>query len=433
MTGRCPLLKERSFLHYKNVRWGNVMSIVKKAVLILLVFSFVISVSACSQKVLKKTSDEQESTLNTAQNSYRTETTDASAETESNQADKIKDTVTIDFLFAGDNLVHDTLYNQASRNAEGNGYDFSSTYERIAPIIKNADFAVLNQETIVTDDFGPSSYPTFASPEAVGDHMVKIGFDAMSISNNHVLDYGIDGLMSTLNYWKTKHPDITVYGAYESKEDRDNIKIKEIKGVKVAFLGFMEHTNGISLPDEYSSCVTYLDEIDEIERKIKKADELADVVIVSPHFGVEIINEVTDEQYELAKKFTEWGADIIVGCQPHTVQKCDWVEADNGNKAFCYYCLGNMVSAMATCQTSVGILGRLELTYDFKNNEVTITNPRAIPVVTHISGIYQWDVFVYPYSEYTAALASQSQVEDMSIENIEYYLSFIPKQYLSDK
>ena len=215
------------------------MSIVKKAVLILLVFSFVISVSACSQKVLKKTSDEQASTLNTAQNSYRTETTDASAETESNQADKIKDTVTIDFLFAGDNLVHDTLYNQASRNAEGNGYDFSSTYERIAPIIKNADFAVLNQETIVTDDFGPSSYPTFASPEAVGDHMVKIGFDAMSISNNHVLDYGIDGLMSTLNYWKTKHPDITVYGAYESKEDRDNIRIKEIKGVKVAFLGFM--------------------------------------------------------------------------------------------------------------------------------------------------------------------------------------------------
>lgn len=406
------------------------MSVLKKAALVLTLSCLVFSASACGKEIPKITFSQAPETTTEAQMTEPTENTDL---TEDKTAPEATGTATIDFLFAGDNLVHDTLYNQASRNAGGSGYDFSATYEKIAPIIKSADFAVLNQETIVTDDFGPSSYPTFASPTAVGDHMVEIGFDAMSISNNHVLDYGIDGLLSTLNYWKTKHPETVVYGAYENKEDADNIRIKEIKGVKVAFLGFMEHTNGISLPEEYSSCVTYLDEIDEIERKIKKADELADVVIVSPHFGVEIINDVTDEQYSLTEKFTEWGADIIVGCQPHTVQECGWVEADNGNKAFCYYCLGNMVSAMATCQTSVGILGRLELTYDFDKDEVTINNPRAIPVITHISGIYQWDVFVYPYSEYTAELASQSQVEDMSIENIERFLSYIPKEYLSDK
>lgn len=406
------------------------MSVLKKSVLVLTMFCLVFSASACGKEIPKVTFSQVPETTTEAKMTEQTENTDS---TEQTTEPETKGTATIDFLFAGDNLVHDTLYNQASRNAGGSGYDFSATYEKIAPIIKSADFAVLNQETIVTDDFGPSSYPTFASPTAVGDHMVDIGFDAMSISNNHVLDYGIDGLLSTLSYWKTKHPETVVYGAYESKEDRDNIRIKEIKGVKVAFLGFMEHTNGISLPDEYSSCVTYLDEIDEIERKIKKADELADVVIVSPHFGVEIINDVTEEQYSLAEKFTEWGADIIVGCQPHTVQECGWVEADNGNKAFCYYCLGNMVSAMATCQTSVGILGRLELTYDFDKDEVAIKNPRAIPVVTHISGTYQWDVFVYPYSEYTDKLASQSQVEDMSIENIERFLSYIPKEYLSDK
>ncbi len=376
--------------------------------------------SAVSKQAQSQTTEQE-------QDMTETQTTEDNASSGS----KKSGVETINFLFAGDNLVHDTLYNQASRAAGSDGYDFTSIYENIAPYIQKADFAVLNQETIVTDDFGPSSYPTFASPTAVGDHMVDIGFDAMSISNNHVLDYGIDGLISTLTYWKTKHPDITVYGAYESKEDQDNIRIAEIKGVKVAFLGFMEHTNGISLPDEYADCVTYLDEIDEVERKIKKADELADVVIVSPHFGVEILNQVSDEQYELAEKFTEWGADIIVGCQPHTVQECGWVEAYNGNKAFCYYCLGNMVSAMATCQTSVGILGSLDLSYDFDNDKVTINNPKAIPIITHISGSYQWDVFVYPYSQYTAQLAAQSQVEDMSIENIEYYLSFIPTEFLS--
>ena len=403
------------------------MGFIRKISICLTVLMSAFTLCSCREDVKTLVMDIESSLASYTENTESTE----KAEAKEPETDAKKGEETISFLFAGDNLVHDTLYNQASRAAGSDGYDFTAIYERIAPYIEKADFAVLNQETIVTDDFGPSTYPTFASPTAVGDHMVNIGFDAMSISNNHVLDYGIDGLLSTLNYWKTKHPDITVYGAYESKEDQDNIRIAEIKGVKVAFLGFMEHTNGITLPDEYADCVTYLDEIDEIERKIKKADELADVVIVSPHFGVEILNEVSDEQYELSKKFTQWGADIIVGCQPHTVQECGWVEAENGNRAFCYYCLGNMVSAMATCQTSVGILGRLELTYNFDTDEVTIKDPKAIPIITHISGLYQWDVYVYPYSQYTPELAAQSQVEDMSIENIEYYLSFIPDEFLS--
>ena len=387
-----------------------------------------VSLCACMKNApIDNVSSEEEPT--TA--AEATEAGTANTQNDNSTDDEKAGTASIDFLFAGDNLVHDTIYNQASRNAGGNGYDFSETYAGIKDYISRADFAVLNQETLVTDEYGPSNYPTFASPTALGDYMVEIGFDAMSISNNHVLDYGVDGLLSSLDYWSTKHPDTVVYGAYKDEADQENIRVKEINGIKVAFLGFPEHTNGNLLPAENDGCITYLEQTDKVEKMVRKADEIADVVIVSPHFGTEILNEVSDFQHDMAKKLTEWGADIIVGCQPHTVQKCDWVTADNGNKAFCYYCLGNMVSAMATCQTSVGILGELTVNYNFDTDTLTIENPRAVPIVTHISGLYQWSVFVYPYSQYTEELASQSQVEDMSMENLKYYFSFIPEEYLS--
>lgn len=344
--------------------------------------------------------------------------------------EQLPEKTSVNVICAGDNLIHDTIYEQAEKRAGGNGYDFSFVYEKVAHFIKDADFAILNQETIVTDDYEPSSYPCFCSPEALGDYMVEIGFDAISMSNNHVLDKGESGLLSSLDYWDKKHPDIIRYGAYRNKEDMNNIRTVEINNITFAFLGYMEHTNGIVHKGDKGTELVYLDEIDLIEKQIKEADKIADVVIVSPHFGVEVTNEVSDQQRELSKKFANWGADIIIGTQPHTIQECNWIERDDGTKAFVYYCLGNFVSAMSDNRAMMGGLGAFTITKDTKTGEITIESPKIIPIITHFNANYK-DVQIYPLSEYNQELAYAHGCTIFNMDLINDIFSNVPKEFLS--
>ena len=76
----------------------------------------------------------------------------------------------------GDNLIHDVIYRQAQDRAEEGGFDFSPAYRQIAPIVGAADFAFINQETLLAGDELPlSSYPCFCSPTQLGDHLISLG------------------------------------------------------------------------------------------------------------------------------------------------------------------------------------------------------------------------------------------------------------------
>lgn len=349
---------------------------------------------------------------------------------ETKPEETLPEKTSVHVVCAGDNLIHDTLYLQAQNRTDDGSYDFSPVYERVIKYIQPADLAILNQETIITDEIEPSTYPSFCSPGALGDYMVDIGFDAISMSNNHILDKGENGLLATLDYWDNNHADIIRYGAYRNTDDMNNIRIKEINNITIAFLGYMEHTNGIEHNAEQGSELVYLDELDLIEEQIKKADQMADVVIVSPHFGVEVTNEVSSSQRELSKKFTEWGADVIVGTQPHTIQECNWVESDNGNKAFVYYCLGNFVSAMSDNRAMMGGLGDFTIVKDTATGEITIENPKVIPIITHYGYDYS-DVTIYPLSEYNQDLAYAHGCTIFNMELIDDIYSNVPEEFLS--
>lgn len=307
-------------------------------------------------------------------------------------------------LCAGDNLIHSNIFNQAKKRTDGSYYNFRPVYEEIADLVKNADYAILNQETIITNEFEPSNYPNFCTPEDCGDQMVEMGFDAMSISNNHLLDKGIKGLAATLKYWAEKHPEILVYGA-STKAEEDEIPITEINGITFAFLGFMEHTNGIPFnSDEYS--ITYLAETERIEKLVRKADELADVVVVSPHYGVEVIGEVTASQKQITKNLVDWGADIIIGTQPHTVQPMEYVTKPDGGEAFVFYCLGNLVSSMDQALGMIGMLGELTVTKDLETGKIIISEPEAIPIITHYDSGFA-NVKIYRWENYTEELGNR--------------------------
>lgn len=339
---------------------------------------------------------------------------------------------TCSLLCVGDNLIHDNIYKEALKLGGGEKYDFTKAYEHITKYVKDTDVAIMNQETLVTDEYGPSSYPTFASPTAVGDKAIDMGFNVFSMCNNHVLDMGADGLISSLDYWDAK--DIIHYGAYRDKNDADNIRTMEVNGIRFAFLGYMEHTNGIYLNGDVGE-VIYLKDENRIKSQIEKADEMADVVVVSCHYGTEIMNELNQQQIDLTPKLVEWGADLIIGTQAHALSTCEYIDKPDGTKAFVYYGLGNFFSTMYNPKSLVGIMGKLDVVKDADNGNISFENVKAIPVISHFEADYYdgdwYNCAVYPYSEYTDELFSRNFVEGFSRGSVEKCLSYVPKEFLS--
>ncbi|MBR1863695.1 MAG: CapA family protein [Ruminococcus sp.] len=340
---------------------------------------------------------------------------------------------TVSFLCAGDNLIHDNIYWEAWENGGETHYDFTDAYAHVEKYFNGVDLAILNQETLVTDLYEPQSYPTFISPTAVGDKAIDLGFNAFSMSNNHVLDGGADGLISSLDYWDSKG--VVHYGAYRDEADAEDIKTTEINGITFAFLGYMEHTNGFFLDEDGPGKVIYLDEEDVIKRQVEAADKIADVVVVSCHFGTEIMNELNQQQIDMAPKLVEWGADLIIGTQAHTLSTCEYIDKPDGGRAFCFYGLGNFISTMYDVKSLVGEIGKLTIIKDPSTGSVSFENVKAIPIVSHFEGYDYYSPWfncaVYPYAEYTDDLIARNYVAELTRQGIEDVISYIPEEFLS--
>ena len=110
-------------------------------------------------------------------------------------------------IAAGDNLIHKTIVDKAWRPELGT-HDFHFLYTPILDTIQSRDLAVINQETIfISDNSLISDYPTFGTPQIMGEALVDTGFDIVLSATNHTWDKGVRGVTDTLNYWKIFHPE----------------------------------------------------------------------------------------------------------------------------------------------------------------------------------------------------------------------------------
>ncbi len=314
---------------------------------------------------------------------------------------------------AGDNLIHYSVYKNAEALAGGVGYDFKPMYSEVKYLVQDADLAILNQETVISKSNpvrgAEGGLLLFNSPPEVADAVIDLGFNVFTMANNHLLDMGTDGLEESINFWneKAKENDLTVLGAYLNEEDANNIRIREVNGVKVAFLAYAHHINGFdSLLDDVPLRVVKNEEEDVIERQIKEADEMADVVIVSAHWGEDDTTVVTEDRIELANKMVDWGADVILGCHTHTAETMEWIERDDGTKGFVYYSMGNFICAQTDNFNVVGEMPDFDIVIDGETNELRLENVGCIPTIIHYEEDFS-NMKIYPYSKYSPELAER--------------------------
>ena len=289
--------------------------------------------------------------------------------------------VTFTLTALGDTLCHNTQYWDAY-NSETKEYDFSYVYEDIKYYTKVADITVGSLETTFAgEDKGYSNYPTFNSPDSLATALKKIGVDVISLAGNHALDYGYSGICRTIDV--LDNADISHLGTYKTAEDQEKLLIKNVKGVKIAFINYTYGTNGISVPSGKEFCVNLIDK-NLIKKQIdQEKSEGADMIVACMHWGTEYKTSANSEQKELADYLFKNGVDIILGNHPHVLEPMEkkTITLDDGTTkdVFVVYALGNFTADQRDEITRDSAILNLNITKNI-DGKISINKIDYVPI-----------------------------------------------------
>lgn len=322
----------------------------------------------------------------------------------------------VELVAVGDVLMHTPLLNYAN-NGDGT-YDFNSIFSVMKDDISRADIAVCNQETPIDTTIPPDGGIEFIfnTPGEIGDAEINAGFDVVLQASNHSYDEGADGILHTIDFWKTKADQITMIGMNESQEKRDTVTYYEKNGIKFALLNYTYGLNGFILPYDMDYLVTIIDDEHReiIENDIRTAAANSDFVIVFPHWGVEDLwPETTEFQDMWAQIFTDAGADLIIGTHPHVCERIDWLtSAGDGHRALCYYSLGNYASNQQEAPEVLGGMAKVKIVKEGGDTYIDEAATGVVPIVTHNVwvGDFTNRVVCYKLSDYTEEMAMEHDI-----------------------
>ena len=245
-------------------------------------------------------------------------------------------------LFMEGDLLYQVSCVKDADNGDGT-YDYAKQLDEVTSPASKYDVSFYNQEVILGGDaLGFTPFPNFNAPQSLGDYMISRGFNLVSKANNHALDKGPEGIDHSNTYWKAQKSIITS-GTNSSQEERDTVPVFQVNGIKVAFTAWTYGMNANVNPDDRPYLVNcYRGHEREMLEDVRKAQEEADVVIVSMHWGDEFTSTPNDEQTSLAQQLADAGADIIIGNHAHNIQPIQRIN----NHTMCFYALGNLISSM---------------------------------------------------------------------------------------
>ena len=323
----------------------------------------------------------------------------------------------IKLMALGDNLIHLNVISTGKQ--EDGSYDFSFLYEDLTEFIDLADIRVTNQETIFGgNSLGFTDYPRFNSPTEIGDSIAASGFNVVLHATNHAADQGLDGIMNCVDFW-SGYPDVLMVGI-SGEEPGPQIPLLTVEDITFAVLNYTYGPNFETLPDYLRGHLNMLCDYDQdtgaidftslnpqVLEDIKEARQLADVVLVFPHWGTEYTTTPSSYQKKFANEMAEAGADLIIGTHPHAPQPVEWITTEDGRRTLCYYSLGNYVSGQNQFITMLEEMAWV--TFHVTEDEIYIDAERsgALPLVCHYRKRGLYVEGIYPLEDYTEELALQ--------------------------
>jgi len=278
-------------------------------------------------------------------------------------------------IFVGDMMLSRSVGIQIDKNN-----DFKYPFLNVAEILKSADLTFGNLEGPISDRGANqgSIYSFRAKPEVV-EGLTYAGFDVLCLANNHMWDWGRFALEDTLSILRQNS--IEPIGAGNNYEDANDGFIKEIKGNRIAFLAYTDLYPKTLWADDSIGLSSY--DLENIKSKIQtiKQNDLADLVVVTFHWGQEYQTHSNTEQQSIAHELIDIGADIIIGHHPHVVQ-----EIEHYKNGFIAYSLGNFIfDQYFSEETMSGLMVRVQI----KNKKIEAFEPFS----TKLSKTFQPQIY----------------------------------------
>lgn len=174
----------------------------------------------------------------------------------------------------------------------------------------------------------------YSPPESI-TALKQINCDIVSLGNNHITDYGSEGLIETKEFLEDNA--IKTVGAGKNQKDASKVVILEKRGLKLGILAYLsiDYPNSTIATENSAGCASYED-LHEVQKDIERIKKNVDIVCVSLHWGHQYFSYPSPEQIEIAHRIIDFGCDIIIGHHPHVVQGVE--EYKNG---IIVYSLGN--------------------------------------------------------------------------------------------
>lgn len=237
----------------------------------------------------------------------------------------------IRFLFTGDIILHRQVAVEMATTGE-------SPWAGMGDLLRRADWVGGNLEGAIGEPHDcrtTDSAACFVFPKSTPGILARAGFDALTLANNHAADLGDSGQARTRDQLR----EVGLLGVGFAESPR----FVRVRGVTLAIVA-------INLIPDAGERVQRIPST-EVAQKLRLARGLADLVVVSIHWGRELHEWAGDDQRSDAEWLIEQGADLIVGHHPHVVQPPECLHSHP-----VFFSLGNHVFDQRDPVTKTGLI-----------------------------------------------------------------------------
>ena len=286
---------------------------------------------------------------------------------------KTEDATVIHLVAAGDVNVTDTIVASGGPN-----YDYKNTFLDVAHLLAEGDITVVNFEgNLCGAPYGSNSG---SAPQELAVMLQRCGVDLVQLANSYSINQGISGLQATIQSVKEAGMEpLGVYADERAYRAGKGYTIKNVDGVKIAFIAFTKGMNGMTLPEGSEHCVNVLykdydstyqsinrDAINDVLDAVEK--EKPDLTVAMLHWGSEYNDNVSDTQEKLVSLLQDRGVNAIIGTHLHFVHQMTY-DPETGN--FVAYSLGDLISDGTRSGTEYSVILKLEITKNSDGTKIT--------------------------------------------------------------
>ena len=289
------------------------------------------------------------------------------------QSNKNKPDSVICLSAVGD-ILCDTEILEDGKHSESKTYSYDYLFQNITGFIERSDIVLGTMETNFVDK-PYSGYGVRNAPIEFAQAVKNSGINLVSISTNHSLDYGMQGLYETKNHLQSLG-----FSTVGDRLEEETVTIKTVKNTKIAFLSYtygVENQNK-KTKEELQALNIYDREI--AKKELEYAKENADYIFVIMHWGDPYATKQSKSQEEIAEFLIENGANVILGNHSAAIQPMEIRQNSEGENVFIAYSLGNYISYADNENSKVELVLNIELRKSGEDGKVRLSKVDYTPI-----------------------------------------------------